>query len=108
MQATNTDKLFGHSNHFVIGASFDYGVTNFGASAELGVIQPNYVVAGSGIFLGPSGNPVSDGPVSLRTTNAYLGGYALDAFDVTDKFTVSAGGRSTSPASTCKIRSAPR
>ncbi len=93
LQATNTDKLFGQNNHFVIGGSFEYGVTNFGASAELGVIQPNYVVAPSGIFLGPSGDPVSDGPVSLRTTNAYTGLYVLDAFDVSDRLTVSAGGR---------------
>ena len=28
LQATNTDKLFGHDNHFVIGGSFDHGVTN--------------------------------------------------------------------------------
>ena len=93
LQATNTDKLFGHNNHFVLGASYDYGVTYFGASAELGAIQPNYVVATSGAYLGNSGDPVSDGPVSLRTTNAYTGLYAVDAFDVTDKFTVSAGGR---------------
>jgi outer membrane receptor protein involved in Fe transport len=93
LQATNTDKWFGHDNHFVIGGSFDYGVTNFGASAELGVVQSNYVVDGSGIFLGPSGNPVSDGPVSLRTTNAYTGLYALDTFDVTKDFSISAGGR---------------
>ncbi len=93
LQATNTDKLFGHDNHFVIGASFDYGVTYFGAGADLGVTQSNFVVAPSGVFLGPSGNPVSAGPVSLRTTNAYTGLYALDAFDVTDRLTVSAGGR---------------
>ena len=31
--------------------------------------------------------------MSLRTTNAYTGLYALDAFDVTDRFTVTAGGR---------------
>jgi outer membrane receptor protein involved in Fe transport len=93
LQATDTDKLFGHDNHFVIGGSFDYGVTNFGASAELGVVQSNYVVDGSGIFLGPSGNPVSDGPVSLHTTNAYGGLYALDTFDVTKDFSISGGGR---------------
>jgi outer membrane receptor protein involved in Fe transport len=93
LQATDTDKLFGHDNHFVIGGSFDYGVTNFSASAELGVIQPNYLIPGSGIFLGPSGDPVSDGPVSLRSTNAYTGLYALDTFDVTNAFSVSAGGR---------------
>ena len=93
LQATNTDQVFGHDDHFVLGGSFDYGVTNFGASAELGVVQPDYFVAGSGIFLGPSGNPVSDGPVSLRATNAYAGLYALDTFDVAKDFSISGGGR---------------
>jgi outer membrane receptor protein involved in Fe transport len=93
LQATNTDQLFGHNNHFVIGASLDYSVTNFSASAELGTIGPDYVVSGSGIFLGQSGDPVSIGPVSLRATNQYTGLYALDTFDVTSKFTITGGGR---------------
>jgi len=93
LQATNTDQLFGHNNHFVVGASLDYSVTNFSASAELGTIGPDYVVSGSGIFLGQSGDPVSIGPVSLRATNQYTGLYALDTFDVTSAFTVTGGGR---------------
>jgi outer membrane receptor protein involved in Fe transport len=93
LQATNTDRLFGHSNQFMVGASFDSGVTRFGASAELGTIGSNYVVNGSGIFLGPSGAPVAIGPVSLRATNRYSGIYALDTFDVTDAFSITAGGR---------------
>jgi outer membrane receptor protein involved in Fe transport len=93
LQATNNDQLFGHNNHFVVGASFDYSVTRFTASAELGTIGPNYVVTGSGIFLGQSGDPVSDGPVDLRTTNQYTGLYALDTFDVTQAFSITAGGR---------------
>jgi outer membrane receptor protein involved in Fe transport len=93
LQATNNDQLFGHNNHFVAGASFDYSVTRFTASAELGTIGPNYVVTGSGIFLGQSGDPVSDGPVDLRTTNQYTGLYALDTFDVTQAFSITAGGR---------------
>ncbi len=93
VQGTNTDRLFGHDNHFVAGLSFDYGVTHFGASAQLAAFQPDFSAAGSGVFLGASGNPVTDGPVSLRTTNAYTGLYALDTFDVTDKLTLSAGGR---------------
>src|SRR6266496_1229923 len=84
LQATNTDQLFGHNNQFMVGTSIDSGVTRFGASAELGTIGPNYVVSGSGIFLGPSGTPISIGPVSLRATNRYSGIYALDTFDVTD------------------------
>jgi len=93
LQATNTDQLFGHNNQFMVGASFDSGVTRFGASAELGTIGSNYVVNGSGIFLGPSGAPISIGPVSLRATNRYTGLYALDTFDVTDAFSISGGGR---------------
>jgi outer membrane receptor protein involved in Fe transport len=93
LQATNDDKLFGHNNHFVIGGSFDFSVTHFAATAELGTINSNYVVGPSGIFLGQSGSPVSDGPVSLRTTNQYTGVYALDTFDVTRAFAITAGGR---------------
>jgi outer membrane receptor protein involved in Fe transport len=93
LQATNTDRLFGHENRFVVGTSFDASVTHFGATAELGTIGSNFVVNGSGIFLGQSGVPVSDGPVSLRTTNQYTGIYALDTFDVTKAFSVTAGGR---------------
>jgi outer membrane receptor protein involved in Fe transport len=93
LQATNTDKLFGHDNHFVVGASFDSSVTRFSASAELATIGSNFVVSGSGIFLGQSGNPVSIGPVALRTTNQYSGLYALDTFDVTNALSITAGGR---------------
>jgi outer membrane receptor protein involved in Fe transport len=93
LQATNTDQLFGHDNRFVVGTSLDASVTHFTASAELGTIASNYVVSGSGIFLGQSGNPVSIGPVSLRTTNQYTGFYVLDTFDVTKAFSITGGGR---------------
>jgi outer membrane receptor protein involved in Fe transport len=93
LQATNTDKLFGHNNNLVVGASFDSSVTHFTTSAELGTFLPNFVLVGSGIFLGQSGNPVSDGPVDLRATNQYTGFYALDTFDVTNAFSITAGGR---------------
>ena len=95
VQATNTDELFGHSNHFVVGSSLDTSVTHFGSSAELGTFDPsgNFVLNGSGIFLGTSGSPVSDGPISLRAANTYTGLYTLDTFDVTNALSVTAGGR---------------
>jgi outer membrane receptor protein involved in Fe transport len=93
LQATNSDQLFGHTNKFVVGASFDSSVTQFSASAELGTIGPGFVVSGSGIFLGQSGSPVSIGPVDLRATNQYTGLYALDTFDVTNALSITGGGR---------------
>src|SRR6202012_1296915 len=82
-----------HGNRFVVGTSFDSSVTHFNASSELGTIGTDYVVSGSGVFLGTSGSPVSIGPVSLRTTNQYSGVYALDTFDVTKAFSITGGGR---------------
>jgi outer membrane receptor protein involved in Fe transport len=93
LQATNSDQVFGHDNKFVLGGTFDSSVTRFSASAELGTIGPDFVVSGSGIFLGQSGNPVSIGPVALRTTNQYSGLYVLDTFDVTNAFSITGGGR---------------
>jgi outer membrane receptor protein involved in Fe transport len=93
LQATNTDELFGHENRFVVGTSFDTSVTHFGSSAELGTFDGSYVLNGSGVFLGTSGDPIQDGPVGLRTTNQYTGLYALDTFDVTKALSVTAGGR---------------
>lgn len=93
LQATNTDNLFGFDNRFVTGASFDRSVTHFSSSAEIGTIGTDYVVTGSGLYLGTSGDPVSDGPVGLRTINQYIGLYALDAIDLTSRLTVTGGGR---------------
>jgi len=92
-QATNTDQLFGHDNRFVMGASYDASVTRYGATAEIGSIGENYVVSGSGVFLGATGTPEVAGPVSLRTINQYNGLYAMDTFNVTDAFAITGGGR---------------
>ena len=92
-QLTNNDTLFGFKNHLTLGASFDFGTTNYTASSELGSVMPNYVVVGNSVYLGPSGSPVSIGPVDVNAYNRYVGLYALDAMDLTDKLTLSAGAR---------------
>jgi outer membrane receptor protein involved in Fe transport len=93
VQAKNTDQILGRNNTFVIGGSIDYSQIRFDANAELGIVDPSLVVEGSGIYLGPSGNPVSDGPVALHATNVYTGLYALDTIDVTNRLSVTAGAR---------------
>lgn len=93
-QAANTDQLFGRDNRFVMGATYDASVTRYNATAEIGTIGENYVVSGSGVFLGPTGVPDTvAGPVSLRTVNQYNGLYAMDTFNVTDAFAITGGGR---------------
>jgi iron complex outermembrane recepter protein len=91
-QLTSTNKVFEHDNHFVVGASVDHGYTQFTASSELGVIDPNTLfVQGMGIFI----NNPDEGQslASLHARNTYTGFYATDTFDVTNRLSVTAGGR---------------
>ncbi len=64
-QATNVDQLLGHDNRFVVGASYDASVTRYNATAEIGTMGENYVVSGSGIFLGPT--PAHQSPLPVRS-----------------------------------------
>lgn len=91
-QLTNTDRLFGHDNHVVMGVSVDHGNTKFSATSELGTIDPNNLfVNGTGVFINQPDAGLS--PVDLRATNTYTGVYLTDTFDVTNRFSVTAGGR---------------
>ncbi|MCC0003113.1 MAG: TonB-dependent receptor [Methylobacteriaceae bacterium] len=91
VQATNTDKILGHGNRLVFGLSYDRGWTDFKAHETIGVIQPNLVVTDLGIVVNEPANDVI--PVSLRASNTHFGAYALDTFDVTDRLSVTFGGR---------------
>ena len=41
-QAVDTDKIYGHDNTFTVGASLDYGWTNFTGNSQLGIV-PGFV-----------------------------------------------------------------
>jgi len=90
LQAVDKAKLFNHNNQFIIGTSYDHGVVSYSAFSELGTFGPKYVVNGDGIVL--SGTDDFD-PKQLRTTNDYFGAYILDNFDITDRLSLTVGGR---------------
>lgn len=90
LQAVEKAKLFDHNNQFLIGGSIDYGRVAYGARSSLGAIGPDFTVSPLGIDLtGP--NDIS--PRSLTTTNNYYGLYFTDTFDVTDRLSLTVGGR---------------
>jgi outer membrane receptor protein involved in Fe transport len=84
-------KLFGLSNLFVAGVSYDHGTSNYKTSSELGTLGPKYVVAGTGIIYSDDDNDTS--PRNLDTENTYWGAYFSNALDVTKELTVTVGGR---------------
>ena len=90
-QLTNSDKVFGHDNHVVMGVSVDHGFTKFNATSELGTIDQNLFVTGTGIFINQPDAGLS--PVDLHAINTYTGVYLTDTFDVTNRLSVTAGGR---------------
>jgi len=92
VQVENTTKILSRPNKFIFGVSYDHGWTNFSAAEEVGVTNPaNLVTWGSGIIVNEPQSGVST--VKLNAANSYLGVYALDALDVTDQLTVTAGAR---------------
>ncbi|HEY0439730.1 MAG TPA: TonB-dependent receptor [Xanthobacteraceae bacterium] len=98
VQATNTTAVFGHGNHFTVGASVDRSQVAFGATSELGVINPDLSVTPSGAVPGTGQiihtlANIGYAPVSLDARSTYYGLYVTDTFDITQQLSVTAGAR---------------
>ena len=91
LQATSTSQLFGHDNHFVVGTSVDHGQTKFQTSSELGTIDQNFFVTGTGVFINQPDADIT--PVNLNAQNTYVGVYATNTFDITSQLSLTGGGR---------------
>ena len=83
-------RLFGRPNLFLAGVSYDHGRSNYKRRASSARFRQQYVVTGSGIFVG---GPLELAPRNLNTENTYWGLYFSNALDVTDQLTVTVGGR---------------
>jgi iron complex outermembrane receptor protein len=92
LQASNESELFGHKNHFVIGASYDFGKTDFRGWSELCNIPSNLQCIGTGAEYYTQ-IPGGILPVELTAKNHYVGLYASNTFDVTDQLSATVGGR---------------
>jgi iron complex outermembrane receptor protein len=89
LQATSTSKVFDRPNNIVIGASIDRGRMQFNAASELGTIDQNLFVNGTGVII----NQDDLAPVSLLSNTTYTGLFATDTLEVTPRLAVTAGGR---------------
>jgi outer membrane receptor protein involved in Fe transport len=90
LQAADKSRLFGLGNTFVLGSSYDHGKVAYTASSQLGSFLPKFVVAPTGPLLtGPS----TITPRALTTENDYFGLYAVDTLDLTDRLSLTVGGR---------------
>jgi iron complex outermembrane receptor protein len=96
LQATSDMALFDHANYLTFGASLDSAAIGFRSDSRLGRIQPDLAVtlsaglAGAGSIIHTNGN-LGYAPVTMAATTRYWGLYALDAFDITGRLTMTAG-----------------
>ena len=94
-QAVDTDKIYGHDNTFTVGASLDYGWTNFTGNSQLGVV-PGFVnnslpVIGLPLLHQRARQLPRAGRAKANDT--YVGLYALDTFNATDRLALTGGAR---------------
>ncbi len=92
VQATDTRKLFGMSNNFVAGVSFDGGTTMFDGNTLAGGFNPT-TVAFVGPGVGIAQADLSIAPVRVQTTNGYYGLYVNDILDLTKRLSLTLSGR---------------
>ncbi|KMO12656.1 TonB-dependent receptor [Methylobacterium indicum] len=105
LQATNRDKWFGHGNTFIVGGSIDVANYSFKSGSTLGVINPDLSITTDpnnptygnipGLGVGPirTAGALGIAPSAVTGSNLYMGLYALDTFDVTDRLSLTAGAR---------------
>ena len=91
LQLTDTGKLFGRDNHFVVGASLDIGRTRFNAVSFLGGLTfSDRSFVGPGVVID---EPGSNAPVSVAVDSVDWGIYFANTWRVTPKLALTASSR---------------
>jgi iron complex outermembrane receptor protein len=110
LQVTSDAPLAGRGNYLTAGVSLDSAAIGFRSTSTLGVIEPDLAVRlddslpGSGHIIRANGN-IGYAPVDLGATTRYWGLYAVDALDLTDTLTLTAGLRFNAAAIDTRDRS---
>lgn len=98
LQATGKPALFRFGNDVTFGGSLDHSAISFRSSSSLARLFPNLEVTpdpsepGAGMVIHTAGN-LGYAPADLAAITDYYGLYGVDALDVTDALTVTAGFR---------------
>ena len=90
-QVSNYHEIFGHTNHLVVGVSYDGSSTMFDGSEQLGGFSASRFFVGPGVTIDQA--DLSIAPVRLRTLTNAEGVFYSDIFDVTDKLALTLSGR---------------
>ena len=93
-QVVDTDKIFGHDNTLTAGTSLDYGWTHYTGNSTLGTIaftNNSYPLTASPYIIDEPDSFLN--PIDVKANNTYVGVYALDTFNATDRLALTGGAR---------------
>jgi iron complex outermembrane receptor protein len=93
-QAVDTDKIWSHDNTLTVGTSLDYGWTHYIGDSRLGTINfvnNSFPLTGYPYIIDEPDSFLN--PIDVRANNTYVGVYALDTFNATDRLTLTGGAR---------------
>src|SRR5580658_3278409 len=93
-QAVDTAKIWGRDNSLTVGTSLDYGWTHYIGQSQLGTVTfagNAFPVTASPFIIDEPDSFLN--PIDVRANNTYVGVYALDTFNATDRLTLTGGGR---------------
>ena len=90
IQATDTQTVFGFTNHLVGGVSFDGAQTEFTAASTIGGITPvSRVFVGPGVIID---EPGTNQPVRVAISDAYYGVFFADTLNLADRLALIGAG----------------
>ena len=90
LQIEEKMRIFNRPNTFIAGVTYDRGKVLYTTQSEFGEIGFKYVVEGTGEIIEEPEDFIGR---RVDVDTEYLGLYFLNAFDVTDEFTLTFGGR---------------
>jgi iron complex outermembrane receptor protein len=93
-QVVDTAKIFGRDNSLTVGTSLDYGWTHYIGQSQLGTVTfagNAFPVTASPFIIDEPDSFLN--PIDVRANNTYVGVYALDTFNATDRLTLTGGAR---------------
>ena len=92
-QSTYDSKLFGYSNTFIGGVNYDFSHNSFGSSTELGIVQADRGVQGTGVFVVTDEEGEEQFVTNLESTTHNTALYGSNTFDLNSTTSINVSAR---------------
>ena len=93
LQSIYDSSLFEKNNTFIGGMNYDFSKNSFGSSTELGIIQSDRGVQGTGVFVSTDAEGEEQFITNLESTTHNLALYGSNTIDLDDKTSLNVSAR---------------